>query len=99
MWGIFSTTQIRNLFFFLLLPSKAVRCWCGTNTQLTEITLLTSVQLGRLISAKERAFRGMLKAYLLTQAFASQIVRKTLDLTFAVDLTFKAYSQVPLFPT
>ena len=48
------------------------------------------MQLGRLISAKELAFQGMLKAYLLTPAFASQIVRKTLELTFVVDLTFKA---------
>lgn len=48
------------------------------------------MQLSRLISAKELAFQGMLKAYLLTQAFASPIVRKTLDLTFTVDLTFKA---------
>lgn len=57
------------------------------------------MQLSRLISAKEMAFQGMLKAYLLTQAFASQIIRRALDLTFTVDLTFKAQSQVPFLPT
>jgi len=86
---------MRNFF----LPSKAVCCSCGTNAQLTEITPLTSMQLSRLISAKKLAFQGMLKVCLLTQAFASQIVRKTPDLTFVVNLTFKAQSQVPLFPT
>lgn len=81
--------QLKEATFFLppSQPNNFQLIWGQSSA---DLTLQTSAQLGRLISAKELAFQGMPKAYLLTQAFAFQIVRKTLDLTFTVDLTFKA---------
>lgn len=87
-YGVF-LAQFRQWTSFFFLPSKAAGFAAhGGLTLSWQITPQTSAQLGRFMSAKEPAFLGMLKAQLLSQAFASQIVRKTLDLTFAVGLTF-----------
>lgn len=83
------TSLVSNIFLPFLF-SHEICTPHGTSPQLTQITLLTSVPLGRLMPAKEQAFQGMLKAYTFTQAFTSQIFRKTLGLTFTADLTFKA---------